>query len=111
MKWRKSIVSSFLGTVLAMAVGTAWAVPQDQQAERDAYQAAHDEKDPQAKIKQLDEFTAKYPDSALMADVYQDYYLTYFSMMKYVQSVTYADKFLSFGDKRGPGSRMLVPDA
>jgi hypothetical protein len=115
MKRRKSIVSGSLGIVLAMAVGTAWTVPQDQQpspsyalAEHDAYQAAHDEKDAPAKIKRLDEFAVKYPDSALMVDIYQDYYLTYFSMMNYVQSVTYADKFLSFGDKLELDSRMLA---
>ena len=115
MKHRKSVVGGSLGIVLAMAIGTAWAVPQDQQtnpsnavSERDAYQAAHDEKDAQARIKRLDEFVLKYPDSALMADVYQDYYLTYFWMMSYVQSMTYADKFLSLGDRLELDARMLA---
>jgi hypothetical protein len=115
MKRRKSIVSGSVGIVLAMAIGTAWAVPQDQHpsssnalSERDAYQAAHDETDAQARMKRLDEFVLKYPDSALVADIYQDYYLTYFWMMSYVQSVTYADKFLSFGDKLELDARMLA---
>ena len=42
--------------------------------EYNAYMKAHTETDTQQKIKQLDDFVAKYPNSALLVYIYNDYY-------------------------------------
>jgi hypothetical protein len=88
--------------------------PQDQQnqlgtsAESNAYQAARDENDPQTKIKLLDDFGGKYPASALLPEIYREYYLTYFSLGKYPQVIEYADKFAALGEKMSTDSRILA---
>jgi tetratricopeptide (TPR) repeat protein len=89
----------------ALVIGTAaatWAAPQDQQAkpnytlaEYNAYQDAHGEKDPQAKIKKLDDFVMKFPSSALIMYIYGDYYVTYYSLKNYPQTIEYVDKLLA----------------
>ena len=43
----------------------------------DAYQAAAAEKSPQQKIKLLDDFVAKYPNSELLVNVYAEYVKAY----------------------------------
>jgi len=73
-KW-VSLVFTTAALVMSAAAVT-WAAPQEQQqqqakpnytlAEYNAYQDAHGEKDPQAKIKKLDDFAMKFPMSALM---------------------------------------------
>lgn len=57
---------------------TAQDTPQDQPsaAEENAYQAAHNEKEAQAKIKLLDDFVAAHPGSSLLRDAYRDEYMT-----------------------------------
>lgn len=101
-KW---ISTGCLVIVLAMTSSTARANPQDQSKppysfeEFKAFQAVTTEEDLQTRIKLLDGFTAKYPDSALMAYVYREYYSDYFSQPNYPQSVAYTDKFLALGDK------------
>lgn len=94
---------------------TLWATAQEQQqkqpdasGESSAFQAAHNEADPQAKINLLDDFAAKYPDSVLLPLVYVDSYLTYFAMGNYPQAVDYADKVAAFGDKLAIDSRILA---
>ncbi len=101
-----------LGVVLSMACA-AWAVPQDQgqnplytSTEYIAFQAANEEKNAQAKIKLLDDFSIKYPDSTLVPEIYRDYYLAYLSIENYRRTIEYADKFLSLGDKTDPGDRL-----
>jgi hypothetical protein len=96
-----------------IACNTAWAVPQGQQqnppytsAEYTTFQAADEEKNSQAKIKLLDDFSIKYPDSTLVPEIYRDYFLTYFSMKNYRQTVEYADKFLAVGNKTDAGDRL-----
>jgi tetratricopeptide (TPR) repeat protein len=88
-----------------MAGKVAWSAPQDQQqrqkptytlAEYNAYKAADEEKDSQAKIKMLDDFVAKYPTSdQLTPFVYRDYYLAYYALKTYPQTIAYADKLLA----------------
>jgi tetratricopeptide (TPR) repeat protein len=94
----------------AVAAGAA---PQDQQqkpnytlAEYNAYQAAHNEKDPQARIKSLDDFVSKYPMSALIPYIYRDYYLTYYQLKNYPQTIEYVDRLLTLGDKIDLGTRL-----
>jgi hypothetical protein len=114
MKQHKWISTGCITVALLMIVSIAWAAPQDQQqnstssAEYTAYQTAHDEKDPQSKIKLLDDFAIKYPDSVLALYVYQDYYLAYFLLKNYPQAAIYADKLLALGDKADVSSRLLA---
>lgn len=68
-------------------------------AEFEASKAAGTEQNPQAKLKLLDAFTAQYPNSVLTANIYMDYYKTYFSISNYPQSIDYIDKLLAIGDK------------
>ena len=58
-------------------------------AEQNAFQAAHTEKDAQTRIGLLDDFTAHYPNSTILSDVYVDYYLAYFLPGNSSQSVEY----------------------
>lgn len=67
--------------------------------EYNAFQAAAAEKDPQAQIKDLDDFVAKFPNSTLMPYVYETYYQAYFRAKNYAKSLEYADKLIALGDK------------
>jgi hypothetical protein len=68
-------------------------------AEYNAYTAAAAEKDPAAKIKLLDDFVSKYPNSALLTFVYPLYYNAYFVQKNYPRVIEYADKTSALGDK------------
>ena len=88
-----------------MASGVALAVSQNQPqkpsytlAEYNAFRLVSAENNPRARIKLLDDFTAKFPQSGLMAFVYQDYSLTSFGLKNYPETVIYADKLLALGD-------------
>ncbi|HEY1865498.1 MAG TPA: hypothetical protein VGG55_00410 [Candidatus Acidoferrales bacterium] len=112
MRQRK-LINTGLAAAVLLAGAAAWAVPQNQPqtptpAERNAYQAARDESDAQAKIKLLDDFTTQYPDSPLLPETYADYYLAYFSLKNYSETIAYADKLVALGDKVDPGSRIVA---
>ncbi len=70
--------------------------------EYNAFQAANAEKDPAAKIKDLDDFVAKFPNSTLLQYVNQLYYQTYQQMKNYPKVIEYADKLVAMGDKVDP---------
>jgi hypothetical protein len=74
--------------------------------EYNAFQAANTEKDLQTRIKLLDDFVAKYPNSTLMPYVYTLYYQTYNQLKNYPQTVAYADKLVALGDKVDAGQRL-----
>ncbi len=101
-------VTSVVGTSAA----TAWAAQEQQQApaytlaEYNAFQAAHNDQDPQNKITLLDGFIAGYPESALLPYVYRDYYLTYYAQKNYPKTIEYVDLLLSLGDKIDRGTRL-----
>jgi tetratricopeptide (TPR) repeat protein len=112
---------SALWLAAALLIGVsaaAWAAPQQQQApaqaakpaytlaEYNAYTSAHMEQNPQQKIKLLDDFVMKYPMSALLTYVYQDYYLAYYALKNYPQTIEYVDKLLALGDKVDLGARL-----
>ena len=110
---RDWLCTGCLGVLLSIACSNTRAASQDQQrkplytaAEYAAFQVADEEKNPQAKIKLLDDFSVKYPDSNLLPEVYRDYFLDYFAINSYRRSVEYVDKFLTFGDKTDPGDRL-----
>jgi tetratricopeptide (TPR) repeat protein len=74
--------------------------------EYNAFQAANAEKDPQTRIKLLDDFVAKYPNSTLLQYVYALYYQTYNQLKDYAKTIEYADKLVAMGDKVGADVRL-----
>ena len=74
-------------------------------AEYNSYQAAAAEKNPAAQIKLLDDFVAKYPNSALLNYVYPLYYKNYFGQKNYPKAIEYCDKMLALGDKISPAEK------
>ena len=79
---------------MAQGAQTTYTLP-----EYNALQAAQAEKDMAARIKELDDFVAKFPASTLMQYIYQLYYQTYYQMKNYPKAVEYTDKLLALGDK------------
>lgn len=65
-------------------------------AEYDAYQAAAAEKNAAQKIKLLDDFVAKYPNSELLIYAYADYIKAYQETRNWSKVVDSEDKLLSF---------------
>lgn len=99
--------------LLLIACGATRATLQDQlqkppytTTEYNDFQTADAEKDAQAKIALLDNFSVKYPDSALQPKIYRDYYLVYFSIKDYGRTIEYADRFLAPGDTTDLGFRL-----
>jgi tetratricopeptide (TPR) repeat protein len=74
--------------------------------EYNAFQAANTEKDLQARIKLLDDFVAKYPNSTLMPYVDTLYYQTYNQLKNWPKTIEYADKLVALGDKVDAGARL-----
>jgi tetratricopeptide (TPR) repeat protein len=112
---RKCVGLACLAVTLGVnGAATTWAAPQDKPtyslAEFNAYNAEHGEKDPQARIKLLDDFISKYgtaPDAAsLIPFIYVDYYLTYNALKNYAKTIEYVDKLLALGDKVDLGNRV-----
>jgi len=68
-------------------------------AEYNAYQSANAETKPDARLKLLDDFVAKYPNSSLMQYVYGLYYPTYSQLKNYPKAMDYADKLIALADK------------
>jgi tetratricopeptide (TPR) repeat protein len=103
-------VALIAAALVISAAAATWAAPQEQQqqkpnytlAEYNAYLDAHGEKDPQAKLKKLDDFVAKFPGSALMIYIYGDYYLAYYAQKNYPKTIEYVDKLLALPDVSKP---------
>jgi hypothetical protein len=74
-------------------------------AEYNAYQAAAAEKDANAKIKLLDDFVSKYPNSALLNYIYPLYYQAYAELKNWAKVIDYADKEIGLGAKLTPNER------
>src|ERR1700726_4305445 len=68
-------------------------------AEYNSYQACAAEKNPQQQVKCLDDFVAKYPNSALLIYIYPLYYNAYSQLKNWAKVAEYADKLLAMGDK------------
>lgn len=66
--------------------------------EYNAFQAAQSEKDSQGRIKYLDDFVSKYPNSTLLQYVYNLYSSTYVQLKNYPKAIEYADKLAGLGD-------------
>src|SRR5258705_11238212 len=74
-------------------------------AEYNSYQACAAEKNPQAQVKCLDDFVAKYPNSALLVYIYPLYYNAYSQLKNWPKVIENADKLLAMGDKVKPPIR------
>jgi tetratricopeptide (TPR) repeat protein len=105
-KW---VSMAFIAACVIGAAAATWAAPQDQQqkpnytlAEYNAYQAAHNEKDPQMRLKDLDDFVMKFPGSALMLYIAGDYYRTYYAVKNYPKTIEYVDRILAMPDLAKP---------
>jgi hypothetical protein len=82
--------------VAAQAGGAgAAAQPKYTMAEYNAYTAAANEKNPQAQLKLLDDFTAKYPSSTLLPYIYPLYYQNYAAQKNFPKVIEYAQKQLA----------------
>ncbi len=96
--------------VVCAVAPAAWATPQEKSpytlAEYNAYQAAANEKNPQQRVKLLDDFVAKFPSSTLLPYAYRVYYATYNELRNYRKTIEYIDRELSFGDKLDVGTRL-----
>jgi len=68
-------------------------------AEYNAWQAADAEKNPAAQIKMLDDFVAKYPNSALLNYIYTLYYKNYGAQKNFPKTIEYCNKLIALGDK------------
>jgi len=73
--------------------------------EYNAYTAAANEKNAALQIKDLDDFVARFPNSALLHFAYPLYYQNYFLQKNYLKTIEYADKEVALGDKATPTER------
>jgi tetratricopeptide (TPR) repeat protein len=74
-------------------------------AEYNAYQACAAEKNFQQQVKCLDDFVAKYPNSALLVYIYPLYFNAYSQLKNWPKVIEYADKLLAMQDKVEPPIR------
>ena len=111
---RKRFTSLTLVLAAAAALAASYSLsaaakpaPQDQAQQKkpsytlpeyNAFQAANSEKDPQARLKLLDAFVAKYPNSTLMPYVDALYFTTYNQLKDYAKTIEYADKYVALPD-------------
>ncbi|HVO56426.1 MAG TPA: hypothetical protein VMT51_01895 [Dongiaceae bacterium] len=83
----------------AGAAGQDAAKPQYTLPEYNAEQDCGKITDPTAKLRCLDDFVSKYPNSTLLIYVYPMYYQSYYQLKNYPKAIDYADKFVALGDK------------
>jgi tetratricopeptide (TPR) repeat protein len=103
--------------ILAVPAHPAAAQDQSSQAppytipEYNAYQAARGETNAQNRVKLLDDFVAKFPNSTLLPYIYQLYISTYTELKDYPKMIQSADKLLSLGDKVDAGTKLQALQA
>jgi tetratricopeptide (TPR) repeat protein len=85
-------------TAAAPATPARTQQPQWTRAEYDAYVAAQNEKNAAQRLKLLDEFAARFPNSALNPYAYELYYNTHNELRNFPKVIEYADKFVALGD-------------
>ena len=96
-------------TASAQAAASQDAKPAYTMAEYNAFQAANAEKDPTTKIKLLDDFSSKYPNSTLNVYVGQVYAGACTDLAKaksYQPAIACADKVVAMNDKAGDSNRL-----
>lgn len=67
--------------------------------EYNAYNAAAAEKDAKQRVKLLDDFVTKYPNSSLMNYVYPAYWEAYGQLRNFPKVLEYSEKYLALSDK------------
>lgn len=103
---RKLMIAGLVALALLAAGWTsAWAQQGYTRAEYDALQAAISEQNPQQKVRLLDDFVAKFPQSTLMPYVLAQYYTAYSALQNHPKVIEYADKVLALGEKIDQQSR------
>jgi tetratricopeptide (TPR) repeat protein len=116
------IMRKFLGIMAALAILMALslsaqpAAAQDQAGQNQApaytmpeyngFQACHAETNAQMRVKCLDDFVAKFPNSTLMPYVLQLYVQSYNELKNYPKTIEYADKLVALGDKVDAGTKL-----
>jgi hypothetical protein len=95
--------AAFVVALGILAVPAPPASAQDQSSQQppytipeyNAYQAARSETNAQNRVKLLDDFVAKFPNSTLLPYIYQLYFSTYGELKDYPNVIKSADKLLS----------------
>jgi tetratricopeptide (TPR) repeat protein len=116
------IMRKFLGILAALAILMALslsarpAAAQDQadqnkapaytMPEYNGFQACHAETNAQMRVKCLDDFVSKFPNSTLMPYVLQLYVQSYNELKNYPKVIEYADKLVALGDKVDAGTKL-----
>src|SRR6202050_950722 len=116
------IMRKFLGIIAALAILMALslfaqpAAAQDQadqnkapaytMPEYNGFQACHAETNAQMRVKCLDDFVSKFPNSTLMPYVLQLYVQSYNELKNYPKTIEYADKLVALGDKVDAGTKL-----
>jgi len=106
--------AAFVVALGILAVPAHPAAAQDQSSQQppytipeyNAYQAARSETNAQNRVKLLDDFVAKFPNSTLLPYIYQLYMSTYTELKDYPNVIKSADKLLSLGDKVDAGTKL-----
>lgn len=76
--------------------------PQPTQAEYNSFQAAVNEKNAQARVKLLDDFVAKYPQSTYLRYIYESFAATYTELRNPAKVIEFVDKRLAIKDELTP---------
>ncbi len=101
---RKALLAC--AVTLLLSGGTVFACmqnPEDKPAyttqEYNAFGAATNEPAAASRVKLLDDFVAKYPQSTLLCYIHQSYFVAYNELKNHPKVIEHADKMLEFGDK------------
>jgi len=96
------------GAVVRPAAAQDSNAPKYTMPEYNAYNAAAAEKDAKQKVKLLDEFVAKYPNSTLLSYVYQAYWDAYLALRNYGKVAEYTEKYLAMGEANPVPNRLTA---
>jgi tetratricopeptide (TPR) repeat protein len=106
----RMVAATLLVTACALFTGAAVMAQESQAAQQsqalgytpaeyNQFNAAVNEKDPATRVKLLDDFVARYPNSTLLPYAYSSYYATYAQLQDLAKSLDYVDKLLALGEK------------
>ena len=98
---------------LVAMYGTKQSSAQNQQqntegsTESIAFQAAHNQASAQLRVKLLEDFATKYPNSDFLPQAFRDAYMSYFSPLgDYPKTIEYVDKFVVFQSQIDSADRL-----
>jgi len=96
------------GAVVRPAAAQDSNAPKYTMPEYNAYNAAAAEKDAKQKVKLLDEFVAKYPNSTLLSYVYQAYWDAYLALRNFFNVTETTEKYLAMGEANPVPNRLTA---